>query len=282
MLEYNNHIPVTAGSALVPGGTGNPPRLMYTGYYATAKSWFPDETWHVLDPVMKSGFSYNTAYAAAVHHGFEQRFDWGVHVYNTAHHSAFDIYGSGYGQSGSSYRRYNYGQPVAAKDNAAHRFFDKSLQCSSTGIVACFDITSIRYTAEATTYMEETVYLPSKFTDTAVPYNVALRIGDVYAIQSAGTEDLSTLGEVLRSYSYALQSNARTENYNPYYYYWSGSSTVTRESWDRQNRITYDYRLIPGMSFSSCNHWTNNPTSIGGEYNQLDIGATAYGDIYIY
>lgn len=280
MLEYNNHIPVTAGSALVPGGTGNPPRLLYTGYYATANASFPDETWENLPPALKSGFHYNTAYSNAVYHGFEQRFDWRGLVYNTAHHSAFDIYGSGYGQSGSSYRRYNYGQPVAAKDNVAYRFFDKSLQCSSTGIVACFDITAIKYSAAATTYMEETVYLPSRFTDTAVPYNVALRIGDVYAIQSAGTVDLNTLGGVFISDSYALQSNAHT-NYNPFYY-WSGSSTVTRESWDRQTRITYDYRLIPNMSFSSYNCWTTNPTSITGVYNHLTIGATAYGDIYIY
>lgn len=281
MLEYQNHIPVTAGSALVPGGTGNPPRLVYTGYYATANASFPDETWENLPPALYSGFYYPTAESNAVFHGFDQRFDWGGLVYNTANHSAFNIYGSGFRQSGSSYRRYNYGQPIAAKDNVAHQFFDKSLPCSSTGIVACFDITAIKYSA-ASTYMVEIVNIPSRFTNTAAPYNVSLRIGDVYAIESAGTVDLSTPGGgVFISDSYTLQSNAHTGNYNPFYY-WSGSSTVTKESWDRQTRITYDYRLIPNRSFSSYNSWTNNRTAGTGTYNHLTIGATAYGDIYIY
>lgn len=283
MLEYQNHIPVTAGSALVPGGTGNPPRLVYTGYYATALASFPDETWENLPPALTSGFYYPTAESNAVYHGFEQRFNWNGLVYDTAHHSAFLIHGSGFGQSGSSYRRYNYGQPVAAKDNVAYRMFDKAVNCSSTGVRACFDITSIQYKSNHD-YMAETVYLPSKYTNTAVPYLATMTVGDHTAMSSAGTIDLSTPGGgVFVSQNIEIPSNYFVGGYSPTSY-WTGSSTVTQDSWDRQNRVLYDYRLMSQRSLSSYNVWRRNTTgSVSTSiFNHLRVEATAYGNIYIY
>ena len=283
MLEYQNHIPVTAGSALVPGGTGNPPRLAYTGFYATALASFPDETWEVLPPALTSGFYYPTAVSNAVFHGFEQRFNWRNLVYNTAHQSAFMMYGSGFGPSGSSYRRYNYGQPIASKDNVAYRFFDKAVECSSEGVRACFDVTSIQYKSEHG-YMCESVYLPSRYTNTAVPYLATMTVGNQTAMSSAGTIDLNTPGGgIFVTHRMEIPSNYLVGNYNPTPY-WTGSSTVTQESWDRQNRVLYDYRLIPQLSFSSYNVWKKNITSIASTsyLNHLRVEATAYGNIYIY
>lgn len=284
MLEYQNHIPVTAGSALVPGGTGNPPRLVYTGFYATALASFPSETWDSLPiPGLPSGFYYPPDHISSVFHGFEQRFDWRNLVYNTAHQSAFMMYGSGFGQSGSSYRRYNHGQPIAAQDNIAYRMFNKAVNCSSEGVIACFDITSIQYMSEHA-YMDETINMPGAYTGTAVPYSATMIVGDHTAMSSAGTIDLSTPGGGIFEYhNIEIPSNYFVGGYSPTSY-WTGSSTVTQDSWDMQNRVSYEYLLESQRPLSAYNGWRRNTTSIASTsyLNHIRVEATAYGNIYIY
>lgn len=277
MLVYNNHIPVTAGSALVPGGTGHPSELLYKNYMMSTMASFPMETWGPVW-VNNSGFNYNSG-GYGVNHGLKQMFLWDGYIKNSAGYDKYHTT-SGLVNPGTAYQRFNYGTPIATSNNVWALQSDK-LTAESGSDKVIFKITSMLYAVKSD-YIYEVVHIPDEIYRDTANYSAKLSIGGFNVIDRYSSENLDSNGPVNIVRDFRVSSNYYVGNVNPDAY-WSGSSNVINS--DSFN-IKYSYTLSSKKSLSSYNTFNTRAFAATGSltsyFNHMSIYATAYGDVFKY
>lgn len=288
MLAYNNYIPVTAGSAFIPGGTGYPPRLLENGFYSTGYTIVCPENYQLVD-LSLSGYPYPTPYPTyTMRHGFWQALEIEESASSKNGHSSFRLDGFEYGSS--VYKRLDNYEVVYNRSGTFRVPSSNILPCSVNGSSCFFNITSVMYKFSPTDYLSisETVNLASGGLDSAAYYSVNMDIGTHNIINSAFTEDLRTpTGPVYVTRSFEFSSNYSTGS--PYSTpMWSGSSIVTPDTFSQDLSLSYNFYFHTKSSplhRTSCNKFETAKISQGykvyGITNGFYLYTTAYGDLYV-
>lgn len=291
MLEYQNHIPITAGSALVPGGTGHPPTIVGKGW------WFDGHTTFPLEPfsssptasLPESSHSYQPPF---LKHGSKQLLEWDNRFIS-------DPDGIRYGTDSNpafqptavqqTYHRWNgVDAPSFYVDtkSAYNALSSNIIPCTINGSSYMFNITSMKYRVNSEQnnpyYILDIINIAGTMRS-HVDYTSNISVGGKDMFTASASTDETAYGPLFLSYSGSRIINAGAGN-------WSASSLVTNSNFNSCTTIQYNCSFnipdagsnINTMSSFNLLSTVNTGYIAGNEIRPVYMVATAYGDLYKY